>query len=73
MARSQTCGAAGGAISLWFRLIDCYWGGVVSPMTQTLNGLSTASTVFCMHGQTRFLLITALFMLLCYFTLEFIN
>ena len=54
MTRPETCGAAGGAISVWFRIIDCTVshpdaggsGGVISTFTHALKttGVSVACT-----------------------------
>ena len=36
MTRPETCGEAGGAISMWVNIIDCgYRGGIVSSADQT--------------------------------------
>ena len=41
MTRPETCGAAGGAISLWMRVIDCpSTGGIVSSFTPKKSGTS---------------------------------
>ena len=45
MTRPETCGAAGGAMSLWVRLNDCPdWSGIISTF-ETGTGL----IVYCRH------------------------
>ena len=44
MTLPETCGAAGGAISLWMNVIDCQWfGGTVS----SLKSGTTGSMIYC--------------------------
>ena len=35
LTHPESCGAAGGAISLWFRVIECYTAGAI--VTTTYN------------------------------------
>ena len=45
LTRPETCGAAGGAISLWLRLKDCPdWSGIIS--TQETG---TGFIIYCKH------------------------
>ena len=58
MTRPETCGAAGGAISLWFRVIDCSIssidsGAVVSTLTDSLE--TTGIAVECSATNTRYI------------------
>ena len=48
MTRPETCGAAGGAISLWVKVIDCpMTGGIISSQIYGSSGIDIycASTV----------------------------
>ena len=38
MTRPETCGAAGGAISVWINLIDCMLGGIISSLVHGSSG-----------------------------------
>ena len=48
MTRPDTCGAAGGAISLWLNFLECTspYGGIVSSRTPSTRG----SIIFCASG-----------------------
>ena len=51
MTRPETCGAAGGAISLWVKLFECLdWGGLVSSMAWDTSG----SRIECDNGLIRY-------------------
>ena len=43
MTRPETCGAAGGAISLWINVIECGYGGIISSWVEGFTG----SNIFC--------------------------
>ena len=45
MTRPDTCGAAGGAISLWLNVNDCPFGGIVSSDFHP----STTSAIYCLN------------------------
>ena len=46
MTRPETCGAAGGAMSLWVRLNDCPdWSGIISTFEN-----STGVMMYCRHA-----------------------
>ena len=50
MTRAETCGVAGGAISLWVNVIDCSGtGGLVSSMG---NG-ATGTMILCTDDSTK--------------------
>ena len=50
MTRPETCGAAGGAISLWVNVIECPGnGGIVSSYAG-----DTSSLVFCRYDEIRY-------------------
>ena len=50
MTQSETCGAAGGAISLWVKLIDCPdWSGVLSS-----RGSGTGIEIYCRSSAMRY-------------------
>ena len=51
MTRPETCGAAGGAFSLWLRVIDCgNWRvGVMSSLADETSGLQ----ISCDRGAIR--------------------
>ena len=56
MARPDTCGAEGGAISLWVNVIDCrniffYDGGIVSSIQ---DGVTTGSLIFCYYEEVGY-------------------
>ena len=38
MTRPETCGAAGGAISLWVNLFDCPFGAIISTLVDGSQG-----------------------------------
>ena len=44
MALPETCGTAGGAISLWVNVIDCPRGGIISSYVQ---GGASSSLLYC--------------------------
>ena len=45
MSDPQTCGAAGGAISLWFRVINCFVGAIITSISNdTVGSLMLCST-----------------------------
>ena len=48
MTRPDTCGAAGGAISLWLKVVDCENGGII---TTTQNDISTGLFFLCKDGE----------------------
>ena len=51
MTRAETCGAAGGAISLWVNVIGCIGdGGLVSSGTWGRSG----SLIDCQNGLIRY-------------------
>ena len=51
MTRPETCGAAGGAISLWVNLIDCPdWAGILSSRASG----KTASQIYCKPSLLRY-------------------
>ena len=50
MTRPETCGAAGGAISVWINLIDCTHGGIISTLVQGSSG----SVIDCSDGSFRY-------------------
>ena len=44
MTRPETCGAAGGAISVWVKIRDCHGqGGIISSQTNAASG----TLLFC--------------------------
>ena len=50
MTRPETCGAAGGAISLWVNVIECPGNcGIVSSFAG-----DTSSLVFCKYDEVRY-------------------
>ena len=51
MTRPETCGEAGGAISMWVNVIGCQgWdGGIIS----TLGFGRTGAVIFCGHGHFK--------------------
>ena len=56
MTRPDTCGAAGGAISVWVRMIDCRpnsFCGIISSITG-LGGSSAGSVIFGHSGSIRY-------------------
>ena len=50
MTRPETCGAAGGAISLWVNVFDCQDGGIVSTGQSGTQG----SHIYCYDGDIRY-------------------
>ena len=52
MTQPETCGAAGGAVSLWMKLVECPdWAGVISSWTRT-----TGFVIYCASGNfTRYI------------------
>ena len=46
MTRPETCGAAGGAISLWVRVTDCD-DGIISSLTVTSGADGGGSAISC--------------------------
>ena len=46
---NMTCGAVGGAIGLWVKVIMCNWSGIISSV-----GSSTGSTIYCNNGGMRY-------------------
>ena len=51
MTRPETCGAAGGAISLWVNVTDCApGGGILSSLTDGTSG----SLIFCQGTYLRY-------------------
>ena len=51
MTQPETCGAAGGAISLWVRVLACpTFGGIV---TSANNPITTASALYCTDRYVR--------------------
>ena len=38
MTRPETCGAAGGAVSFWVKVIECSFGGIISSQAYRLTG-----------------------------------
>ena len=51
MTRPETCGAAGGAISLWLQLIDCTGiDGIISSLTDGFTG----SLIYCSSSTIRY-------------------
>ena len=48
MTRPETCGAAGGAISLWLKVINCSDDGII---TTRSDRNSTGSIVFCRNDK----------------------
>ena len=51
ITRPETCGAAGGAISLWINVIDGSWcsGGIVSSSSFDGRRLRRASRIYCSY------------------------
>ena len=50
MTRPETCGAAGGAVSFWMKLIDCNdFGGVISTVSLSETGFQ----VYCSENKTK--------------------
>ena len=50
MTRPETCGAAGGAISVWINLIGCTHGGIISTLVYDSSG----SVIACSDGSFRY-------------------
>ena len=46
MTRPETCGRAGGAVSLWYREIDCP-GEIGAGLTSRSSGKSTGFSLNC--------------------------
>ena len=49
MTRPETCGSAGGAISVWLKVIDCPYGGIISSHSH-----STGSVIYCTATDFRY-------------------
>ena len=49
MTRPETCGAAGGAISVWLKVIACPFGGIISSF-----GPSTGSRIACDYADIQY-------------------
>ena len=49
MTRPETCGAAGGAISLWVNVIECSdWEGIISSYNRDVASKSvTSAHIYC--------------------------
>ena len=50
MTRPETCGPAGGAISVWINLIESTCGGIISSLVQGSSG----SVIDCRDGSFRY-------------------
>ena len=53
MTNPNTCGAAGGAVSLWRRVIDCLSGAALPGVITTITGGSTGFTILCTPTTVR--------------------
>ena len=52
ITRPDTCGAAGGAVSLWLRLLDCGEGQLSGLITSTPDSFgSTGFIIACAQGR----------------------
>ena len=49
MTRPETCGAAGGSISVWVNVIVFNWGGIISSF-----GSSTGLRIGCRSSEIRY-------------------
>ena len=50
MTLPETCGASGGAVSFWMKLVDCHdFGGIISSLTLNETGLR----VYCNNNMTK--------------------
>ena len=56
MTRPETCGAAGGALSVWFRLIECESGIDGGSVVSTYSGRTTGSAIFCDGSTLRYVI-----------------
>ena len=53
MTRPETCGEAGGAISLWINVIECEDAAFISTLAFT-DRLSTASVIYCYVDEIQY-------------------
>ena len=51
MTRPETCGAAGGAISLWLKVHECHNSGGI--ITTRENADSTGFSIYCKNDKIR--------------------
>ena len=50
MTRPDACGVAGGAVSVWLKVVECENGGI---LTTTQNGSSTGLFIRCKYNMFR--------------------
>ena len=61
MTRPETCGAAGGALRIWFRVIECENSGSI---VSTYSGRTTGSGILCFGSTLRYILLSNLELLI---------
>ena len=57
MTRPETCGAAGGAISVWVNVVDCHFGGIISSgavITSYNYYGKTGLQIHCYNNELRY-------------------
>ena len=56
MTRPETCGAAGGAVSFWMKLVDCpdeFPGGIISSYNYKPHAVTTGFQMYCLNDVVR--------------------